>query len=135
MIGEPVNAWEFKSFEGSLGLKSTMTDMLKWTRLQFDTPAEWHAPLILAQTPQHKADKAKVMSALGWYRINISKKFPEVIVHSGITDGFRAYIAFVPETRTAVVIMANSERPLDGLGGLILQMLNYNFNLKKALKG
>ncbi len=135
MMGEPVSPWEFKSFEGSLGLKSTVLDLLKWTRLQFDTPAEWRAPLSLAHTPQHKSDKDNVMSALGWHRIRIMKKFPEVIIHTGATDGFRAYIAFVPETRTAVVLLSNSERPFDGLGGLILQMLNYNWNLKKALKG
>ncbi len=135
MIGEPINPWEFKSFEGSLGLKSTVSDLLKWTRLQFDTPTEWHAPLALAHTPQHKADKNNVMSALGWHRIKIMKKFPEIIIHTGATDGFRAYIAFIPETRTAVVLLSNSERPFDGLGGLILQMLNYNWNLKQAMRG
>ncbi|MEY4926575.1 MAG: hypothetical protein RI894_1011 [Bacteroidota bacterium] len=131
MIGQPVAAWEFRSFEGSLGLKSTVTDLLHWTRLQFDTPTDFRASLVLARTAQHKADKEGIETALGWHSVAIMKKFPNVIVHSGVTDGFRCYTAFVPETRTAVVILSNSERPLNGLGGLILQMLNYNWKLPK----
>ncbi len=131
MIGQPVAPWEFHSFEGSLGLKSTVTDLLKWIRFQFDTPSEWHAQLALTRTEQHKADKEGIMSALGWHSVKIIKKFPNVIVHSGATDGFRCYTAFVPETRTAVIILSNSERPLNGLGGLILQMLNYNWKIPR----
>jgi serine-type D-Ala-D-Ala carboxypeptidase/endopeptidase len=134
MIGEPVKPWEFRSFEGSLGLKSSIVDMLHWIRLQFDTPTTWQAAFTLARSPQHKADKNGVMSSLGWHNVTILKRFPSVIVHSGATDGFRCYTAFVPETRTGVVIMTNSERPLEGLGGLILQMLNYNWKLPKKNK-
>lgn len=129
MIGEPVQSWQFNSFEGSLGLKSTVVDMLTWLRAQFDTPNNTQTPFLLARTPLHKTDKTGVQSGLGWHCIKLMKRFPNVIVHSGTTDGFRCYTAFVPETRTAVVVLANSERPLDGIGSLILQIINYNWKL------
>jgi serine-type D-Ala-D-Ala carboxypeptidase/endopeptidase len=131
-IMEPVKTWQFSSFQGSMGLKSSTRDLLKFVRLQLDTPPEWAAAVTLSRQAQHKADVSKVQTALGWHRIYVLQRFPNVIVHSGITDGHRVYVAFVPETRTGVVVFSNSENPLKALGPTILQMLNYNW--KKPAK-
>ena len=129
-MGKPVPAWTMASFQGSMGAKSTMQDLLKFMRLQIDTPADWQKTIALTQTEQHDADKRAVKVALGWHSVTVLKKYPPVIVHTGVTDGQRMYFAFVPKTRTGVVILANSEEPMNALGPLILQMLNYNWKLK-----
>ena len=133
-IGNPVNPWQFSSFEGAMGLKSTSRDLLRFMRWQIDAPPAAQAVIALTHKAQHKADAAKVQTALGWHRIYVLKRFPNVIVHSGITDGNRVYMAFVPETRTGVVVFSNSENPLNALGPTILQMLNYNWQVKNKPK-
>jgi serine-type D-Ala-D-Ala carboxypeptidase/endopeptidase len=128
--GKPVQAWTMASFQGSMGAKSTMRDLLKFMRLQMDTPTTWKTAIALTQTAQHAADKRTIKVALGWHSVTVLKKYPPILVHTGITDGHRMYFAFVPETRTGVIILSNSEEPMNALGPLILQMLNYNWKRK-----
>jgi serine-type D-Ala-D-Ala carboxypeptidase/endopeptidase len=129
-IGTPVPIWTMSSFEGSMGAKSTMRDLLKFMRLQIDTPLSWKDAILLTHKPQREADKRYIKVALAWHRLTVLKKHPPIIVHTGMTDGHRMYFGFVPETRTGVIILANSEEPMNALGPLILQMLNYNWKRK-----
>jgi CubicO group peptidase (beta-lactamase class C family) len=45
----------------------------------------------------------------------------EIVLHEGGTGGFRAFAAVVPETGTAVVVLANQAR---GTGVLGLQIVS-----------
>ena len=58
------------------------------------------------------------------------KKHHPIILHTGATSGYRAYIAFVKETRTGVIVLSNSEYALRGLGYFILKKLNKGFKKK-----
>ncbi len=119
--------WVMSSFEGSLGLKSDTRDMIKYLRFQIDTPADWREAVAIATKAYHKSDARDITVGLGWHQVPVRRNYPKAIVHSGSTDGFRTYMAFIRETRTGVVIMTNSEVQINGLGPLILSIINYNF--------
>lgn len=132
--GNAVPAFKFKSFAASEGIKSTMNDLLKFTQANLNTNdikfgdnfKNTHLPL--AKTKINKYAEV----ARGWHVLRL-KKYYDIILHSGSTNGHRAYIGFVKETQTAVVVVSNSELGMDGLGFLILRMLNNNW--KKKRKG
>ena len=134
LMGEAVPLWEFASFEGSLGLKSTTNDLLKWLRFQIDASPDWQPLLSPLYAIQRDSDYPIAKAATGWFSVKTKRGYPNMVVHSGNTDGFRSYIAFIPQTRTGVVILSNSEHPTNGLGMIILQMINQNWKLKKTLK-
>jgi hypothetical protein len=75
-------------------------------------------------------DDKKLEIAPGWYRFLPKKDFP-VYVHTGRTSGHSAMIAFSRETKTGVVVLANSSAGTDDLGLLILRMINRQWRRKE----
>jgi len=61
------------------------------------------------------------------------KNFPKLVLHSGFSAGYQAYLPVIPEKKTAIVVLSNSEHSQKGLGGFILQLLFNNFK-EKTLK-
>jgi len=126
--GKTVSPWEFQSFEGSEGLKSNMEDLLSFVRMNIEDPD--HAFSNLHQ-PVFPTDMSKnTYVGYGWHIIKM-KKHPSLILHQGSTSGFRCSAGFVKETRTAIVILSNSEYGLNGLGYHIIRMLNNNWKKRK----
>jgi hypothetical protein len=62
----------------------------------------------------------------GWHIVK-SKKWYNVLTHSGMSSGHHAYISIVPETRTGVIILANSVIGTEDLSFLILKMINHSW--------
>ncbi len=127
-----VPAWQFQSFESAFGLKSTANDLLKWLKVHLgDTHTELGE--ILAQNCEAQLDTKTpdIYVGTGWHIMRMHKRFPDIIVHSGMTNGHTAHISFVKETHTAVVVLGNSKKSLSELGLTILETINYNWNLKK----
>lgn len=126
--GQSTVPWIFQSFQASEGLKSTANDLIKFAEAQM---GERNSRLTNAFYKTQEGRKAtnrnkKVKSARGWHVIS-PKNYFDIILHTGSTNGHRSYLAFVKESKTAVVILTNSEHNLYNLGYYILRMLNNNW--------
>ena len=120
--------WKFKSFEASVGLKSTAKDLMAFANAHIGDDSGFSSTFAATHIPQSKtALNKRVRAGRGWHIVK-SKKFHDIIVHTGNTDGHRSYLAFVKESETAVVVLMNSERSLEGLGYMILKMINNNWS-------
>jgi CubicO group peptidase (beta-lactamase class C family) len=126
--GQSTPPWTFQSFKASEGLKSTAQDLIKFAEAHL---GERNSKLTKAFYATHEGRKKtslnkKVASARGWHVIS-PKKYHDIVLHTGSTNGHRSYLAFVKESETAVVILTNSEHNLYNLGYYILRMLNNNW--------
>ena len=124
--GAATPPWRFQSFRASEGLKSTAKDLMSFAEAHIGTKnADFAKAFEQTHLERKKLGHSKrVKAARGWHIISTNKKFYDVIAHSGTTNGHRAYLAFVKETDTAVVVLSNSEHGMQSLGFLILQMVN-----------
>ena len=120
--------WKFSSFKASEGLKSTAKDLITFVNAHIGDDSGFSATFANTHVPQSKTILNKrVRAGRGWHNLK-TKKYHDVIVHVGNTDGHRSYLAFVKETETAVVVLTNSERNLEGLGYMVLRMINNNWS-------
>jgi serine-type D-Ala-D-Ala carboxypeptidase/endopeptidase len=123
LAGEPVPPVNFGVFNAAAGLKSNMTDMLRFVRYSlFDSPdILWL---------EHGTGMGKYLGmGLGWHIIH-EGKFSPIFIHTGRSKGHTAFIGLVPETKTGVVILTNSANGVDDLGLEILRMINKNWKRK-----
>lgn len=120
--------WQFQSFAASEGVKSTAADLLKFMACNLgQTQPELAASFSQNHIPHIKTELNKnAWAANGWHLVK-RKKYYDLLMHGGATSGQRAFIGFVKETQTGVVLLSNSEYRTDGLGFLILRMLNNNW--------
>ncbi len=126
---------KFQSFSASEGLKTTIRDLVRFLRVNMGAlEASYSKIFENIHQPVYETEINKYAKvAKGWHVVEL-KKYYNVILHSGSTNGHRAYIGFVKETQTGVVVLSNSEHSMDGLGFLILRMLNHNWKKKKSKK-
>jgi len=133
--GKKVPHWDFQSFTSSEGLKSNVTDLMTLLKLHLDLQDSPYDSLF------HDNASPKVNTGMtdnafmgnGWHVIEL-KKYYNAVLHSGSTSGHRAFIGFVKETQTGVVILSNSESGTGGLGYLVLRLINYNWKKDKQSK-
>lgn len=120
--------WQFQSFAASEGVKSTAGDLLKFLACNLGkTQPDLAASFSHNHIPHIKTELNKnAWAANGWHLVK-RKKYYDLLMHGGATSGQRAFIGFVKETQTGVVLLSNSEYRTDGLGFLILRMLNNNW--------
>ena len=120
--------WDFSSFKASEGLKSTAKDLMKFANAHIGDDSGFSLTFATTHIPQSKtALNKRVRAGRGWHIIK-NKKYHDIIVHTGNTDGHRSYLGMVKESQTAVIVLTNSERNLEGLGYLILKMINNNWS-------
>ncbi len=134
--GQPTPPWQMRSFAGSEGIKSSMDDLLKYMKASLKNKTHQLGPVLAHnQQPFVKTDMAKhIFGGNGWHIIT-NKNYYDVVMHAGSTTGYRSFMGFVSETNTGVVILANSPHSMNGLGLLILKMVNNNWKrTKKGLK-
>ncbi len=132
--GQPTAPWQMRSFAGSEGIKSSMDDLLKYMRASLKNKTHQLGPVLAQnQQPLVKTDMAKhIFGGNGWHVIT-NKNYYDVIMHAGSTTGYRSFMGFVAESETGVVILANSPHSMNGVGLLILRMINNNW--KRTRKG
>lgn len=129
---KPVQNWDTEVFKGALGLKSTTKDMLIFLNAQLENDhSELLGILNDMQNYTSPTNVKNVRASIGWHRIQPRKKYYSFFAHSGATDGHQVYIAFLRETKTAVVFMANSRKSDYGMGNSILKILNNRWKRKK----
>jgi len=134
--GQPTPPWQMRSFAGSEGIKSSMNDLLKYMKASLKNKTHELGPVLAKnQQPLIKTDMAKhIFGGNGWHIIT-NKNYYDVVMHAGSTTGYRSFMGFVQESETGVVILANSPHSMNGLGLLVLRLINNNWKrTKKGLK-
>ncbi len=132
ILGNKTKPWRFSSFKGSVGMKSTVDDMLAFLSVQMGNGNTQLAKSFAdMHEPMHKTEIAKNnYISKAWHVIK--KKNHSIVLHAGSTSGHQAFAGFVKETNTGVVILSNSENSTNSLGYLILRSLNQNWRKPKA---
>ncbi|MBK9253960.1 MAG: beta-lactamase family protein [Saprospiraceae bacterium] len=128
--GKLTTPWNFSSFKGSEGVKSSMSDMIKFIKANLNL-SETKLDAIFNQnfTPSAQTTfNEKLYIAKGWHSLEL-KNYP-IISHTGKTSGHTSSVAMVRETKTAVIILANSAVGTEDLGIQILRMINFNWKRK-----
>ncbi|MEE9439922.1 MAG: serine hydrolase domain-containing protein [Saprospiraceae bacterium] len=129
--GKTVKPWSFASFGGSEGLKTSASDLVKFMKINLGIIDHPYAAIF---TINHNKEVAtnfntSILAGKGWQIIDQKKRY-DIITHTGKTTGYNAFIAFIKETKTGVVILSNSSIGTKDLGFLILRMINFNWKRK-----
>lgn len=132
LSGKENEFWTFQSFEGSMGLKSSLHDLLILIRtyvgLMNSEYTEIFSSCFQERIPTDIIDKLDASYA--WYIYN-NKKYYDVILCAGRGNGHQVTIHFVPETQTGVIVLANAPNSLDNLGYMMLALVNNHWKLKR----
>jgi serine-type D-Ala-D-Ala carboxypeptidase/endopeptidase len=120
---KPVELWRFnETFYQTVGQQANTQDLVQLIREQL-TIKELHKSLY----PTH-VNKYTFMGK-AWHIIR-QNKYLNICVATGSTGGHSAFVAFVPETRTGVVVLTNSRLVGGKLGMAVLRILNENWKRK-----
>lgn len=125
----PVPNWLFdETFKYSLGMKAHMNMMVDFVKLNLGLKDTVHHHILRGvQEPIFKTNIDTRTSIGKAWHVYQYKKRPRICLQTGSTNGQSVLVAFVPETKTGVIIMANNRLVQAKLGMLILKMLNYNW--------
>lgn len=112
--GVEVENWDLPTLAGAGAIRSSTHDMLKFLAANLSFTKTSLQPA-LKKTHEVRHNKAGTMRVgLGWH---IAKgKNGDVIWHNGGTGGYRAFVGFVNETGTGVVVLTNSTESVDDIG-------------------
>ncbi|MEL6925269.1 MAG: serine hydrolase domain-containing protein, partial [Bacteroidota bacterium] len=127
LAGLPVAPWEYRSFESSVGLKSSVNDMLKFLRWQIDKSDELKE---LHQSIYATGIDKNTYVGKGWHVLK-NKRYYDLVAHAGTTSGHRAFVGFIKESKTGIVVLSNSKTGMNGFGYLVLKMINHHWKKRK----
>ena len=127
--GRTVAPWSFYAMAPAAGLKSTADDLLRFLRANLDA-GDPDLNAVFEQTQQSRIDvnfpcwQRPTTAAYGWLVSLLSEEsnLPVNWINGG-TAGYRSFIGFNKDTRSAVVVLANSAQPVDELAWEILAIL------------
>lgn len=131
--GEVAPVAQFSTFYGAIGMMSDMKDLLKFVQINLALSEETALQNSLLKTQISQVNtgvKKYIDTGIGWHLVRPKKRYYNVVSHRGTGIGHQAYIAFLPETKTGVVVLANSRNSLEGLGYFMLKMINNNWKRK-----
>jgi CubicO group peptidase (beta-lactamase class C family) len=109
--GKEVTPWNFEAIAGAGCLRSTANDMLLYAMANMNNDS---SPLSKAMSVTHRVtfDQGPKVG-LGWHYKGI--KDSPWLWHNGGTAGSSSFIAFNPDKKTAIVVLANSFISVDDL--------------------
>lgn len=132
--GRPVLHWDFDGMAPAAGLKSTAEDLAAFVLANLKTD-DSRMSAVMEQAQQARVDVAfpallrPTEAGYGWL---ISKLTPQsnqpVVWMYGGTAGFRAFIGFIKDTGTGIVLLSNSANDIRELG---FEMLEVQYNAAK----
>lgn len=115
------------AFNGALGLRSTLDDMMQWTAFHMGmVPSPLASLLPLVETPRVSIGAGPGDEiALAWqsHPLRAGSKH-RILARNGATIGFYSFVAFMKETQTGVVVLSNTRIPNEEVGVRILRLLN-----------
>ncbi len=137
--GKPSRIWDLPAFAGAGALFSTADDMLSYiaanlgeSQSRLTNPLQachvihadtFRPPGYLPRLVTGMLGRGRYSTeyhrgmALGWFVGRLQGDGKDLYWHHGATGGYRAFIGFVKDTATGVVVLANSEP--SGLDGLL----------------
>lgn len=122
-------AWSYGSFGTSEGIKSSSQDLAKYVKAHLINDSQLPTYRTQIITTEQSLNKY-ISTAYGWHVYKPGKDEYPVYTYTGKTSGHMAFIAYVKETHTAVILLSNKVIGVENLGLLILRMINYNWNRK-----
>lgn len=120
--GKEVPTWEWQAFFPAGGLKSTITDMLRFAQYQFKMPeSDLENAMATTRLFTHYLPPTTDIG-LAWHMTMVN----DVIQywHNGATGGHSAFIGLIPDKRSAIVILSNSAHSLDEFAMQVLSRIN-----------
>ncbi len=121
--GNEINSINYGVYESSLGLSATKDEIEKLIRfLLSENELSEHIKSDATDTDIKK----NIYFTNGLYKISNGKKYT-IYGHGGRSINNTASIHFVPETKTGLIILSNSEKGIEGLYLPLLSMINHNW--------
>jgi len=116
---QPVPHERLPTLPGSGGMRSTANDLLNFLSANIGlTPSPLAPAMADMIKTQRQTQYLELKAALGWH---VAKPHTvEMVWENGRTDGYRAFIGFVPAKRIGVVVLSNSANTIDDIGAHIL---------------
>lgn len=104
---------------GAVGMRSTANDLLEFIAANAGLTNSPLAPamadmLKVRRPTQYDARKV----AVGWHVVTLHGI--EIVWANGQSEGYRAFIGFVPKTHAGVVVLSNSANTIDDIGAHLL---------------
>jgi serine-type D-Ala-D-Ala carboxypeptidase/endopeptidase len=100
----PTRNWDLPTLAGAGGIRSTVSDMLKFIKANLGNDDTSLAKAIrLSHRRLYTMDNGKGIGS-AW---NISRN-GEILFHGGSTGGYRAWMAIVPNRNLGIVVLANT---------------------------
>ncbi|WP_317618111.1 serine hydrolase domain-containing protein [Pedobacter sp. AK017] len=115
--GQPTAPWDLASLKGSGAIRSTLNDMIIYTRVQLGINSPLKKAVLLSHQPTFKGKEQSM--GLGW-RISTTGK-STYLHHSGGTGGFRSFVGFNPAKQFGVVILSNAAEEVSAIGEAFLK--------------
>ena len=126
--GKTESAEELGVQEYSLGLQSSMAEVIHWVQDFWMDEDNILAQKALSNRTDTEISR-KVDFTQSFYVMGGEEDYT-IYTHSGKSNRHSSAIHFVPETRTGVVIFSNSKIGTKDLSLLVLRMINYNWTRK-----
>lgn len=122
-----VAPWKYSSFRGSEGVKSCTSDMISFIKSHMNISQTKLDDVLGAgfTDEDFESFNDKLSINNGWHQVN--RQNFKIFMHTGRTSGHNVFVGMVRETKTAVVIMANSSVGTGDLGFQVLRLINYNW--------
>ena len=115
--GKPATRWTFDVLAGAGALHSTADDLLVFLSAELGIKeSKLRAAMEATQKPRRETGREGMRIGLGWIVMKLPKTDQEVIWHNGGTGGYRSFVGFVKATKTAVVVLSNSDASVDAIG-------------------
>jgi CubicO group peptidase (beta-lactamase class C family) len=122
--GDVVPGWNFAALAGAGALRSTTRDLLRFLELQIepDKAGPLARAIRLTHAGRFPTTQPPGAVALGWH----VRPGGRIYWHNGQTGGYHSFLAFDPEARVGVVLLASTgtSRFLDSLGLELLDLLS-----------
>jgi CubicO group peptidase (beta-lactamase class C family) len=117
--GKPVRNWDLGVLAGAGGLRSTADDMLRFLAANLDSNSKAIlTDLRMARRPRAHAGSEDVEIGLAWHIIH--HPTGDIVMHNGATGGYHSVLAFEPERRHGVVVLANTSTDIDDIARHLL---------------
>ncbi len=127
IIGLPTTNWDFDALAGCGAIRSTLHDMLIYLRANLaPDERELGKAIVLSHEPRFTIRKAsrrissKLEIGLAWHITTEGENC--VIWHNGMTGGYAAFLAVVPNKKWGVVVLGNQATgDIDEFGNNLLK--------------
>ncbi|MEU4561221.1 serine hydrolase domain-containing protein [Actinoplanes sp. NPDC023936] len=122
--GRPAAPWHLAALAGAGGLRSTVDDVARFVRAQWDPAGELTPAVATALGVEHRVNPF-LTARLGWMSRQLHPKqggFVQIF-HNGATGGFASFAGFDTERRVGVVALSDTCRSVDGPSFALLTAL------------